>query len=413
MSESIAITGVGCVTPHGTGAEVMHEGWLAGRCAIEGGAGSCAEFDPGVALSAREVRRTDRYVQMSLVACDEAVHQAGWGDELPYDPARVGGVVATATAGQATVERELDRLQTKGPRAVASLRVLLAAPNAAAVCVAMRLGLQGECFGMVGACAGGAQAIGAGMRMIRAGELDAAVVGGADAGLTGLLEATYAGFGAISPTGTCLPFDRRRDGMVPAEGAGILVIEDAAKARARGAKILGELAGYGAGNDAHHFTMPDHAGQARTIQTALVDASLEPAQIAYVNAHGTGTRLNDPTETLALKAVLDGHARRIPTSSLKSSIGHTQGAAGAIEAIATLLALRDGVAPPTLGLEESEEGLDLDYVPLRSRRLDPPAENGHLAALTNSFGLGGHNACLALRVAVETEEERTTKEKEN
>jgi 3-oxoacyl-[acyl-carrier-protein] synthase II len=401
QNEPVAITGIGCVTPLGSGAETLYRGWLAGRCAIEAGFGRCAGFDPGAVLTARECRRNDRYVQMTLVACEEAASQAGWIEGVPYEPDRLGSVVATAFAGQHTFETELDKMRAKGALAVAPLRVLMAAPNAAAVAIAMRYGLRGESFGLSGACAGGAQAVGAGMRLIRAGALDGVVVAGADAEFTGLGQATYAALGAVSPTGRCLPFDRRRDGMVPGEGAGVLVIENADKARARGATLLGELVGYGSGNDAYHLTMPNPASQARTIETALADGGVAPEDLAYVNAHGTGTRLNDVSETEALKRALGGHAHRVPVSSLKSSIGHLQGGAGAVEAIATLLALRDGTAPPTLSLEEPDDGLDLDYVPGVRRALDPAhIHGGRARGLTNSFGLGGHNASLVLRASV-------------
>jgi 3-oxoacyl-[acyl-carrier-protein] synthase II len=395
MADSVAITGVGAVTPLGDGAQLLHQRWRDGECALEDGYGRCRSFAPDRALSRREIRRTDRHVQMALVACQQAVAQAGWQDTLPYDPARIGSVVATALAGQPTIEHELEMLWTHGTKAVAPVRVLLAMPNAAAVTIAMRLGIRGESFGLLGACAGGTQAIGAGVRLIRAGALDAAIVGGAEATLGGLVHATYAGLGAISPTGRCRPFHRGRDGMVPGEGAGILVLERLESARARGATVLAEIRGYGAGNDAHHLTIPHEPGQARTIQTALSDATAAPEEIAYVNAHGTGTPLNDSVETSALKTALGAHAYTVRISSLKSAIGHLQGAAGAVEAIATVLALRDGVAPPTLELDEPDEELDLDYVPLAARPL--PAHNAQpTLALSNSFGLGGHNACLVL-----------------
>jgi 3-oxoacyl-[acyl-carrier-protein] synthase II len=367
---------------------------------IEGGFGRCADFAPEELLTRREVRRTNRYVQLALVATDEAVTQAGWDQGLPYASDRIGCVIATTTGGQEAVEREFDAFQAHGAGGVAPLRVLLAAGNAAPVSISMRLRLQGECYGLMGACAGGAQAIGAGMGMIRAGTVDAAVVGGADAEMSGLVYATYSALGAISASGICRPFDRRRDGMIPAEGSGVLVIENAAKAWARGAPILGELLGYGAGNDAHHLTMPHSPGQVRTIRCALTDAVIPPTEIAYVNAHGTGTKHNDAAETVSLKAVLGDHSRQVAISSLKSAVGHMQGAAGSVEAIATLLTLRHRIAPPTLGLEQPDEELDLDYVPLRARPLRAVQSEGMSTSnvgLTNSFGLGGHNACLVMR----------------
>lgn len=395
MSRAVVITGVGCVTPLGMGASALHRGWTDGDCAIEGGIGRCGDFSPGAVLSRSEIRRSDRHLQMALVACQEALAQAGWGSGLPYDAGRIGCVTATTVGGQAAVEAEYEAYRAHGPKAVAPVRVLLASGDAASAAISMRHGLRGECHGLIGACAGGAKAIGAGLRMIRSGAVDAIVVGGVEAEMTGLTRAAYTMLGALSPTGVCRPFDRRRDGMVPGEGAGMLVLEAAHEARVRGARVLGEILGYGARSDAHHLTVPHQESQAETIRAALADAGVGAEAVGYVNAHGTGTRLNDPAETGALKATLDGHAHTVPVSSLKSSIGHLQGAAGAVEAIATLLALRARMAGPTLGLQEPDNELDLDYVPDRARALPAPADG--IVALSNSFGLGGHNACLVLR----------------
>jgi 3-oxoacyl-[acyl-carrier-protein] synthase II len=398
MSEPIAITGLGAVTPLGTGSDALNDGWQAGICALVDGFGHCSDFDPTSTLTRSEIRRTDRHVQMALTAAQEAVDQAGWGDGLPYEQSRIGCVVSTATGGQRTIEGEFEAVRLQGPKAVAALRVMLSLPNAAAVCIALRFGLQGECFGLQGACAGGTKAIGAGVRMIRSGAVDAMIVGGAEGQLGSLVDATYRRLGAVSPSGQSRPFDRRRDGMVPAEGAGILVLERASAARERGATILAEVLGYGAGNDAYHLTVPDVSGQVRAMRAAISDADIEAAEITYVNAHGSGTLLNDSTETTALKTVLGTHAYSARVSSLKSAIGHLQGAAGAVEAIATVGALRAGVAPPTLGLEQHDAELDLDYVPLHKRPL-PLSSTGWRIAMSNSFGLGGHNACLVLQAS--------------
>jgi 3-oxoacyl-[acyl-carrier-protein] synthase II len=224
------------------------------------------------------------------------------------------------------------------------------------------------------------------------------VTGGAESALGGLSRAAFGAMGATSESGISRPFDVRRDGFVMGEGAGILVLEDAEKAEARGAPIVGELLGYGASSDAFHLTAPDPegGGAARAIRSALNDASVTSGDVDYVNAHGTSTTLNDRSETAALIAALGGdHAHRVPVSSTKSAIGHLLGAAGAVEAVATVLALRERVAPPTVGWEEREEGMDLDYVPDGPRRLDV---NGKApVAISNSFGFGGHNAVLALK----------------
>jgi 3-oxoacyl-[acyl-carrier-protein] synthase II len=264
--------------------------------------------------------------------------------------------------------------------------------NAAPAALAMRHGFRGQVFGTVSACAAGAHAIGAAARAIQCGDCDAVVTGGSEAAHNGLSEAAFANMDALSDSGISRPFDARRDGFVMGEGAGILVLEDADAAAARGATVLGEILGYGATSDAHHLTapMPGGEGAAKAIMAALRDADLAPEDVSYVNAHGTSTPLNDRSETAALKTALGDHALRIPVSSTKSAIGHLLGAAGAVEAIATVLALADGVAPPTLGWEEREEGLDLDYVPDSDRPL-----NGRVA-ISNSFGFGGHNAVLCL-----------------
>jgi 3-oxoacyl-[acyl-carrier-protein] synthase II len=254
---------------------------------------------------------------------------------------------------------------------------------------------------VVSACAAGANAIGTSLRMIQSGEVDAAITGGIEAALTPLARASFRNMGATSPSGISRPFDARRDGFVLGEGAGVLVLEEAGAAAARGAKVLGRLLGYGATVDAYHLTAPEPTGRtsAHAIRVALDDAGVTADEIAYVNAHGTSTELNDRAETQALKSALGQAAARVPVSSTKSAIGHTLGAAGAVEAIATVLALDRRVAPPTLGYAEVEEGLDLDYVPDTGRTLSSPHGgngSGPLIALSNSFGFGGHNAVLCL-----------------
>jgi 3-oxoacyl-[acyl-carrier-protein] synthase II len=266
--------------------------------------------------------------------------------------------------------------------------------NAAAGTVAMRHSLRGQSYGVASACAAGAHAIGTAVRMIQAGDADAVVCGGAEAALTGLARAGFAAMGATSESGVSRPFDARRDGFVMGEGAGVLVLEDESVASARGARVLGEVLGYGATSDAYHLTAPEPegSGAARAVSLALADAGVSPGELSYVNAHGTSTPLNDRSETAALKTALGDAASRVPVSSTKSAIGHLLGAAGAVEAIATVLALRRRLAPPTLGFGEREEGLDLDYVPDSARPL--ANGNGRAIGMSNSFGFGGHNAVL-------------------
>ncbi len=398
MRADVVVTGVGAITPLGVGARTLHERWTSGVCAIVGGEAPCADFDPLDTMSRKEARRADRFTQLAIAAGEEALIDAGWGDGPPVDPTRIGCVIGTGVGGLATIEAGQTDLLGRGASGVSPRSVPLMMGNAAAAALAMRHGLQGPCYGVVSACASGTHAIGVAARMIACGDADAVVTGGAEAALTPLSRASFGALDATSSSGISRPFDARRDGFVMGEGAGVLVLEDGAAARARGARILGTVRGYGATCDAHHMVAPhpDGAGAARAITAALHDAGLTPAAIDYVNAHGTSTQLNDRAETMALKTALGADAHRIPTSSLKSSIGHLLGAAGAVEAIATLLALRDRVAPPTLGYEQPDEGLDLDYVPGRARPLAAREDDLPAVALSSSFGFGGHNAVLVL-----------------
>jgi 3-oxoacyl-[acyl-carrier-protein] synthase II len=397
VSRRVAITGVGAVTPLGVGAPALIEGWAAGRSGIVDGLGRCADFEPGDHLSVKETRRADRFTQLALVAGNEAIGQAGLDGAYPGE--EVGCVIGTGIGGIGTIEAQHTVLQERGADAVSPLAVPLMMANAAAGVLAMKHGLKGQCYGTVSACAAGAHAIGAGLRMLQYGDAGACLVGGSEAGLTPLAAAAFAGMGATSPSGESRPFDRRRDGFVMGEGAAVLVLEDAQRALERGAEVLGYVTGYGATADAHHLTAPEPSGDgaARAMTLALRDAAVEPGQVDWVNAHGTSTPLNDRSETEAIKQALGERAAQVPVSSLKSAIGHLLGAAGAAEAAATVLALREGLAPPTLGWEERDEGLDLDYVPGASRELE---RNGRpLTALSNSFGFGGHNAVLCLEAA--------------
>jgi 3-oxoacyl-[acyl-carrier-protein] synthase II len=402
MNTKAVITGVGAITPLGVGAQELHDGWLSGRSGLEGGVGACADFDPTDFMSAKEARRSDRFAQLAIAAGSLAVADAGWDVEGPLcDPSEIGCVIGSGIGGMSTFEGSCDVLRERGPERVSPLAIPLIMGNAASGLVAMRHGVRGPVFGVMSACASGAHAIGAAARMIQTGEAQAVIAGGAEATLTPLAKAAFAAMDATSPTGVSRPFDARRDGFVMGEGAGVLVLESEELARARGARILGEVLGYAATADAHHLTAPDPTGRsaALAITRALADAELTPEDLDYVNAHGTSTPLNDRSETQALKLALGEFAARIPVSSTKSAIGHLLGAAGAVEAIATVLALNARLAPPTLGYEEQEEGLDLDYVPEGPRPL-ARRQNGHgprpAVAISNSFGFGGHNAVLCL-----------------
>jgi 3-oxoacyl-[acyl-carrier-protein] synthase II len=398
MTRNTVITGVGAVTPLGVGARTLHERWTAGQSGIEDGFGRASEFDPTEHLSVKQVRRSDRFTQFALAAANEAVEDAGWEDgSPPGDPDRAGCVIATGIGGIGTLEDQHLLLQDQGAERISPLSIPMLMANAAAGVVAMNHGLQGQSFGPVSACAAGAHAIGMAERLIAYGDADIVVAGGSEAAITPLATAAFAKMDALSSSGVCRPFDRRRDGFVMGEGAGVLVLEEEEAAKERGARILGYLRGYAATSDAHHLTAPEPSGRgaSRAIELALKDADVKPDEVVYVNAHGTSTPLNDRSETRAIKAALgEERAAKVPVSSTKSSIGHLLGAAGAVEAIATLLALRDRIAPPTLNYEEPDEGLDLDYVPNEAR----PLQNGDARAvgISNAFGFGGHNAVLCL-----------------
>lgn len=391
----VVVTGVGAITPLGAGAKALYEGWRDGHTGIEDGLARCADFDPADVLSPKEARRSDRFAQLAVAASEEALHHAGWKGEPPYDPDRVGCVIGTGIGGLGTIETQHDVLRDRGAGRVSPLSVPLLMANAATAALAMRHGLRGPAQTTVSACAAGTDALGTALRMIRSGDADAVVAGGAESALTPLARAAFEAMGAVSKSGVSRPFDARRDGFVMGEGAGVLVLEELAAAEARGATVLAELSGYGASADAHHVTAPepDGRGAARAIERALDDAGIGPAVLDYVNAHGTSTPLNDRAETEALKTALGSAAHEVPISSTKSAIGHLLGGAGAVEAVATVLALRARTAPPTLGYGEPDEGLDLDYV------VDGPRSIGNgrpPVALSSSFGFGGHNAVICL-----------------
>ncbi len=397
MRRRVVITGLGAVSPLGVGARRLHKRWTTGCSGIEDGVGRCAEFEPTEVMSAKDARRSDRFTQLAIAAAAEAIEDAGWAGEPPYDPADVGCVIGTGIGGLGTMESGHDVLRDRGQERVSPLLVPLMMTNAAAGVLAMRHGLRGQTYSVGSACAAGSHAIGVATRMIQSGDAVAVLAGGAEATLTPLATAAFGAMEATSKSGISRPFDARRDGFVMGEGAGVLVLEDAEAAGDRGARVLGEVLGYAATSDAHHLTAPEPEGRgaAEAIRRALQDAGLAPEDIDYVNAHGTSTPLNDRAETRAIKSALGEHAMSVPASSTKSATGHLLGAAGAVEAVATVLALRERVAPPTLGYEQPDEGMDLDYVPGVAKPLRG-AESEPAVGLSNSFGFGGHNAVLCL-----------------
>jgi 3-oxoacyl-[acyl-carrier-protein] synthase II len=397
MTRRVVITGVGAVTPLGIGAQALHDGAVSGATGIQNGQGLCDTFDGAQALGRREKFRMDRFAQLALVAAGEALAQAGWGDTPPVAAHRVPCMIGSAIGGLMTLEEEIEKMRLGGAADVSPLTVPKLMANAAAAHISMRYGLRGETAAVVSACSGGAQAIVAAIRAIRLGEADAAVAGGAEAATTPFTSAIFTTAGALSPSGTSVPFSTDRDGFILGEGAGVMVLEAAEVAEARGATILGEIIGYGVRSDAHHITAPEPTGTCASaaVCAALEDAGLTADDVDYINAHGTGTKLNDATEIVALRRALGAALDTIPLSSSKSYLGHLLGAAGAVEAIATVLALRAKMLPPVHGLTQADP--QLGKVNLLSA---PQRLNGGKAqhvGVSNSMGFGGHNVTLVLR----------------
>jgi 3-oxoacyl-[acyl-carrier-protein] synthase II len=390
----VVITGRGVVSSIGEGPDAFFEALLNKRSGIADGVGACLDFDPEVAMSPKEARRSDRYTQLAVAAAVQAAEEAGLPDGV--DPVRFGVLVGTGVGGLNTLQNECQAWLEGGDRAVSPHFVPMMMPNAAAGMIAMRLGAQGPGFSVSSACATGGHAIGEATRMIVRGEADAVVAGGTEAALTGLCIAAFKRMGALSREGVSRPFDAGRDGFVMGEGAAVLVLEREDHARARGAEILARIAGYGASNDAFHITQPheDGRGAIQAMQATLENADAAPGDVGYINAHGTSTPFNDKIETVAIKQVFNGSATPPPVSSTKSHIGHLLGAAGAVEALVCVEAVRRGVLPPTINYEQPDPDCDLDYVPEGPREAP-----GLELALSNSFGFGGQNACLAVRRA--------------
>jgi 3-oxoacyl-[acyl-carrier-protein] synthase II len=390
----IVVTGRGVVSSIGEGADQFFDALLAKNSGIADGIGAATEFDPEVAMTPKDVRRSDRYTHLAVAAAAQAAEEANIPDGV--DVERLGVLVGTGVGGLATLEQQCFNFFEGGERAVSPHFVPMMMPNAAAGVIAMRLGAHGPGFSVSSACATGGHAIGEALRMITRGEADVVVAGGTEAALTGVCLAAFRRMGALSKEGVSRPFDARRDGFVMGEGAAVLVLERADHARARGATIFGRIAGYAASNDAFHITQPDPdgAGAKKAMRDTLADAGISPGDVGYVNAHGTGTPYNDRIETQAIKAVFNGSSTPPPVSSTKSAIGHLLGAAGAVEAIVCIESIRRGVLPPTLNYLEPDPDCDLDYVPEGPREAP-----GLEMALSNSFGFGGQNACLAIAKA--------------
>jgi len=405
----VVVSGIGMVTPLGNDPDTTWDNLLAG----ESGAGPITQFDaseypvtfacelkdfdPTRWIERKQARRMDRFSQMALSAARMA--EADSGLSIEAEPDRVGAAVATGIGGLGAFENCFEILLDRGPDRVGPFAIVQIIPNMAAAWVSMELGTQGPLAAESTACAASNMAIGDGLDAIRLGRADAMLCGGTEAPVTRVGVAGFSAMRALSqrnddPKGGSRPFDAGRDGFVMGEAGAMLVLEELEHARARSAKIYAEVLGYGVSSDAKHVTEPDPSGAnpARAMKMAFADAGISPDQVGYVNAHGTSTPLGDPAETRVLKLALgEEKAHATPVSSTKGATGHCLGAAGAVEAIFTILALQRGVLPPTINYEQPDPECDLDYVP------NEPRPQQVEIGVSNSFGFGGHNACVVFR----------------
>jgi 3-oxoacyl-[acyl-carrier-protein] synthase II len=409
VKRRVVVTGVGLVTPLGVGIDNVWERILKGESGIVPNsrfdvaqhetkfAGQVRDFKPEYYISPKEIKRMDLFIQYALGATKIAMEDSGL-DMSKEDAERVGVVVGTGLGGLPTLEKYHSILLERGPSRISPFFIPMLIANEAPGHIAIQHGIKGPNLCIVTACATGAHSIGESFRIIQYGDADVMVAGGTEANITPL---TVGGFNAMkalstrndAPEKASRPFEKDRDGFVIAEGSGIIILEELEHAQKRGAKIYGEMAGYGYNGDAYHITAPapDGEGFIRCIKMALKDAAMMPEDVDYINAHGTSTELNDYTETLAIKEVFGERAYKLPVSSTKSMTGHLLGAAGAVEAIFALLGIRDQVCPPTINYETPDPNCDLDYVPntKRSHTID--------VAMSNSFGFGGTNSVLLFR----------------
>ena len=408
MATRIVVTGVGAISPLGLDIPSLWEGLKSGKS----GAGPITLFDAQAFetkiaaevkgfnatdyIEHREARRMDRYTQFATVAAMQAVKQSNLDCEK--EGADVGVLIGSGIGGITTLSAQMATLAEKGPRRISPLLVPMMIADAAAGHVSIMLGAKGMNFCATSACSSGADAVGEACEIIKRGDVQAMIAGGAEAPITAISIAGFNAAGALSvrndaPQKASRPFDAQRDGFVMGEGSAVLVLENLDHALRRNANILAEMAAYGATSDAYHITQPAQNGEggAKAMQMALRKANLTPKDIDYINAHGTSTSLNDKCETMAIKSVFGEDAHRVPVSSTKSMMGHLIGAAGAIEAIVCVLAIQHGVIPPTINLEKPDPECDLDYVPNVAR------QKKIRAAMSNSFGFGGHNSVLVFK----------------
>jgi 3-oxoacyl-[acyl-carrier-protein] synthase II len=409
MKRRVVVTGIGAVTPLGNDAWTTWNNIKNGVSGIAPGtiydvdkvdvkiAAEVKDFAPEDFIDKKEARRMGRYSQFAVAASKMAVKDAGIQIGIDINPERVGVWIGSGIGGLAEFEEQHRKFIEKGQRRVNPFTIPMLIPDMAAGQVSIEVGAKGMNSCTVTACASGANSIGDAFRVIQKGDVDIMIAGGTEATITEMTIAGFSNMTALSknpdPKTASRPFDKNRDGFVIGEGAGIVVLEELEHALARGAHIYGELMGYGATADAHHITSPAPEGEGaqRAMKLALADAGISPDQVDYINAHGTSTSYNDLNETLAIKEVFKEHAYTLSVSSTKSMTGHLLGATGAIEAIFSLLAIKEGILPPTINYETPDEQLDLDYVPNTAKRKDIQI------ALSNSLGFGGHNATLIFK----------------
>ena len=406
MKRRVVVTGMGCISPVGNTVSDAWSALLAGKS----GAGLITHFDsskhktqiaaevkgfdPVALFGNREARKMDRFTQFATAAATEALTQSGLKiDETNRD--RIGILIGTGIGGLGTIMEQAEVMRERGVDRVSPFLIPMMISDSAAGMLAIRVGARGPNMAVATACASGNNAIGDAVETIRRGAADAMIAGGSEASILPLAMAGMNVMGALSannenPQGASRPFDKNRDGFVMGEGAGILILEELESAKARGAKILCEITGYGTSDDAHHISAPaeNGAGAAISMMLALENANLQLTDIQYINAHGTSTPLNDKSETAAIKTVFGEQAYSIPVSSTKSMTGHLLGASGAVEAVFSIMAIREGVLPPTINYQTSDPLCDLDYVP------NQPRKAAIKNAMSNSFGFGGHNATL-------------------
>jgi len=406
----VVITGLGCVTALGDSTDALFAALCAGKSGISDiesfdvsafsvrFGGEIKNFDPTKHIEQRQAKRMDRFTQFAVVAACQAVDDSGL-DFSKEDLFRSGVIVGTGIGGIKEIEQQHLRLLDKGPSKLSPFCVPRLMANAAGGNIAIHYGLRGPNFCVSSACASGTHAIGEAFCNIIAGRSDVVITGGSEAALTPVGLASFCAAKSLStrndnPATASRPFDKDRDGFVLSEGAAVLVLEELDHAKKRGAHIYAELLGYSATDDGYHITapLPDGAGAATAMQLALADAGVEKEKVDYINAHGTGTELNDIAETSAIRAVFGDHAYKLLISSTKSSLGHLLGASGAVELIVCVKAIEESVIPPTVNLENPDERCDLkmDFVPLQARKVAVGV------AMSNSFGFGGHNACLVV-----------------